>query len=172
MLLAMPEPKHNLVHGCCNVQGEELVGTREDGSSCACVVREVQLPAAPAKENGAAATGGAADSEATDEEREEEEEEEEAPVDPDAVVYVVEWLGEGGAPSGTRASLRRGQLARTPATPLAGLDKPLLQRWVETVATAEPVAVSKSRCAHACAPRAAARCAAWCYACMPPTSWQ
>lgn len=122
------------------MQGEELAGTRGDGSTCACVVREVQLPAAPAKENGAAATSGAADSEATDEEREEEEEEE-LPVDPDAVVYVVEWLGEDGASSGTRASLRRSQLARTAASPLAALDKQLLQRWVETVATAEPVAV-------------------------------
>ena len=152
--LPVPRPPHR-PHACPRPpqQGEELVGTRADGSSCTCIVREVQLPAVPAKENGAAvaaaaggSAGGGDDSEATDDEDTEEEgdeevEEEEPPVDPDAVVYVVEWLGEGGAPSGTRDSLRRGQLARPPTSPLAALEPQLLQRWVETVATAEPVAV-------------------------------
>ena len=156
----------SLAHSCLRVsspnrglrlplQGEELVGTRDDGSTASCVVLEVQEPqrqprggaaAATAKENGAAA---GEDSEATEDDEkeaavaaaeEEEDEEEEQPADPDAIVYVVEWLGEG-APGGERASLRRSQLQRAESSPLAALTGPFLQLWVETVATAEPVAV-------------------------------
>ena len=117
-------------------QGERLVGTREDGGAAPCVVREVQLPAPPARdENGAAGSDG----EATEDEGEGAGEA--PPPDPEAILYVVEWLGEGGVPTGERPSLRRAQLVRAPDTPLAALTKPLLQRWVETVATAEPVAV-------------------------------
>lgn len=140
------------------LQDEELVGTKEDGTSARCIVREVEHPqraaAAPgAHENGAtgpsipAAAGE--DSEATEDEKEggkedEEEEDEEAeqpPVDPESIIYVVEWLGEGGTPTAERASLCRTQLQRPEDSPLAALTQPLLQQWVETVATAEPVAV-------------------------------
>lgn len=130
----------------CFYQGEELVGTREDGGAAACVVREVQLPAAPgggAGENGAAGGDGGGDDEATEDEdggKEEGEGAAEQAVDPEAITYVVEWL-EGGAPTGQRASLRPSQLARPAGTPLEALTQPLLQQWVETVATAEPVAV-------------------------------
>ena len=145
---------------CVPLQGEELIGTREDGSAASCVVREVQEPqrqprsaaAAAAKANGAAA---GEDSEATEhddeteaagaaaEEEDEEEEEQQPAADPDAIVYVVEWLGEGVAPGGGRASLRRAQLRRAEGSPLAALTAPFLQLWVETVATAEPVAVRR-----------------------------
>jgi hypothetical protein len=152
---------------CVPLQGEELAGTRVDGSTASCVVCEVQEPqrqprggaaAAAAKENGAAA---GQDSEATEDDEKEaaeaaaeegDEEEEQQPADPDAIVYVVEWLGEGGAPGGERASLRRSQLQRAESSPLAALTGPFLQLWVETVATAEPVAV---RCCCFC------KCVCW-----------
>lgn len=167
---------------CVPAQGEELVGTREDGSSTArCVVREVQEPprqprnsaaaaAATHKANGAAAAAaGGEESDATEEEDaagaaagEDEESGEEEPVDPDAIVYVVEWLGEGGMPGGERASLRRSQLQRAEGSPLAALTGPFLQLWVETVATAEPVAVRWVGCPLKCCPCfSASRCRSW-----------
>ena len=110
------------------------MGTREDGSAAPCIVREVQQP----QRQQAAGGGGGEDSDATEEE---EQEEEEAAVDPEEIVYVVEWLGEGLVPTGQLPSLRRAQLVRPQHSPLAALTRPLLQRWVETVAVAEPVAV-------------------------------
>jgi hypothetical protein len=134
------------------LQGEQLLGTQEDGTTAPCVVREVQLPhSSPGgHENGTAGGEGGAggqDSDATEDEGEEggaEGRQQQRPrqaADPEAVVYVVEWLGEGGAPSGTRASLRRVQLQRPGDSPLAALTPQLLGQWVEAVASAEPVAV-------------------------------
>ena len=112
------------------------MGSREGGGEARCVVREVQPPARPQRENGAA--GG--DSDATDAD---EAEEEAGPADPSTILYTVEWLGgEGGAPTDERTSLYQSQLRRPAAgSPLAALPRAMLQRWMETVATAEPVAV-------------------------------
>lgn len=126
------------------LQAEQLVGTRENGSTAACIVREVQLPQR-ARENGAAGAGAnaAAAGEGEGADSSSEEEGDQGPVDPASIVYVVDWLsGPGGAPTGERSSLHLEQLQRpAEGSRLAALNKPLLRRWVETVATAEPVAV-------------------------------
>lgn len=147
----------------CAVQGEQLLGAREGGVSAPCVVREVQLPhAAPGgHENGATGEqAGAAtqDSDATEDEGDGEDGggaaaalQQRPAADPEAVVYVVEWLGEGGSPSGSRASLRRVHLQRPADSPLAALTPQLLGQWVEAVASAEPVAVGGGGAGCRCA---------------------
>ena len=119
-------------------QGEELLGSREDGGAgpARCVVVEVQQP-----QPAAAAAPVAGDDDATDDENTGKVALKAPVVDPDSILYSVEWLGEGGEPSGVRATLRRPQLQRGEGSPVAALAQPLLARWVATVATAEPVAV-------------------------------
>lgn len=121
------------------------MGTREDGSSAPCIVREVKVPQR-SRENGAASdatAGGKGDGADSGSE----EEGEQGPIDPSSILYVVDWLAAaGGAPTGERASLPLARLQRpAQGSRLATLTKPLLRRWVETVATAEPVAVRRAR---------------------------
>ena len=74
-----------------------------------------------------------------------------------AVAYEVEWLEAVAGGVGSRATLRKEQLSRGPASALATLSPELLQRWLETVAWAEPVTV-RPPAAAAAAPELLASC--------------
>ena len=64
-----------------------------------------------ARQPAAAAAPVAGDDDATDDENTGKVALKAPVVDPDSILYSVEWLGEGGEPSGVRATLRRPRAA-------------------------------------------------------------